>query len=373
MVRYILLAALLLVALALADHQTYPGTSTRPVLSDTEASAYTKEKYLEGWTPATIQTSTADYVVGSGSYGTIQEAVNAAIKAGGSTRKYIKIQPGKYTQAVLIPQTSVPITIYGTKGSPADVHIVLSQGANMKGSDYAKQVNPKGTDYKQGDPAWSMYNGCATKDTIGTSCSSVVWAKNDNFEIAYVTIENPSIDGQAVAARSDGDKQNWDYVNFYGFQDTLYVSGERAYFNSPTIKGDVDFIFGSASAVFENAQITARADRPRNTAVIFAPNTENKQKYGFLLVNSKITAESGIKSTKGAHLARSWDSSSSSSPNGQVVIRETEIDDVINVNAPYDPAATTGRAYSGNAATNRNLDDPKYNRFWEYKNTGSGA
>lgn len=62
-----------------ADHQTYPGTSSRPVLSDSEAESYTKENYLQGWTPEAIQTSQVDYLVGNGGYSTIQAAINAAI------------------------------------------------------------------------------------------------------------------------------------------------------------------------------------------------------------------------------------------------------------------------------------------------------
>ncbi|CAG9763027.1 unnamed protein product [Ceutorhynchus assimilis] len=370
MLHQIVLA--LLVAMAFADHQIWPGTSTRPILSDAEASKYTKQAYLQGWTPGTISTSRADYTVGSGGFSTIQAAVNAAINAGGTTRKYIKILPGTYNQAVLIPKTSVPITIYGTKGNPDDVQIVLSQGANLSGSEYAQQVNPNGAVYKDGDPAWSMYSSCAKKTKIGTSCSSIFWAKNDDFEIAYVTIENPSLDGQAVAARADGDKQNWNNINFYGFQDVLFASGKRIYFNKPIIVGDVDFIFGSASAVFEGAQIFARGDRPRDSAIIFAPNTESSQKYGFLVLNSKIMADINIKANMSCSLARAWDASSSKEPNGQVVIRETDIVDVVNLIAPYD-TATSGRKYAGNSATNRNLDDSRFNRFWEYKNVGAGA
>ena len=59
--------------------------------------------------------------------------------------------------------------------------------------------------------------------------------------------------------------------------------------------------------------------------------------------------------------------------NGQVVIRESEISDAINVNAPYSPAATSARPFSGNTNKNRILDDAHYNRFWEYKNHGAGA
>ncbi|CAG9763023.1 unnamed protein product [Ceutorhynchus assimilis] len=370
MLYEILLA--LLVAVVFANHQKAPGTSTRPVLTDAEASHYTKKAYLQGWTPGKISTNKADYTVGKGGFGTIQAAVNAAIKAGGTKRKYIRILPGTYKQAVLIPQTSVPITIYGTPGKPADVHIVLTQGASLSGSKYAQQVNPHGAFYKEGDPAWKMYHYCASRATIGTSCSGVVSAENDNFEIAYVKIENLCKDSQAVAANAHGDKQNWDHVHFYGYQDTLFTSGKRMYFNKPIITGDVDFIFGQASAVFEEAQIIARGDRPRDSAVIFAPNTPNSQKYGYLVLKSKITADNNIKAKKGCHLARAWDASGTVNPNGQLVIRETEIVDVVNVNAPWD-TATSGRKFAGNTAANRNLDDIHFNRFWEYKNTGAGA
>ncbi|MDN4163664.1 hypothetical protein, partial [Nocardioides abyssi] len=86
-------------------------------------------------------------------------------------------------------------------------------------------MNPSWAFFKVGDPACSIFLGCASKSAIGTTCSQVVWAANDNFEIAYLTIENPATDGQAVAARANGDKQNWDHVNFYGFQDTLLSDG----------------------------------------------------------------------------------------------------------------------------------------------------
>ncbi|XP_050298654.1 pectinesterase-like [Anthonomus grandis grandis] len=365
------LLAILLVSATYGSHQTYPGTTTRPILSDAEAALYTKEIFLNGWSPGNIQTTKYDYLVGSDGYSTIQEAVNAAINDGGTTRKYIKVEKGTYKQAVLIPKTTVPITIYGTPNTPTDVHIILSQSAAMTGSDYATQVNPDGTRYQSGDPAWSMYNYCASKETIGTACSAVFYSQNDLLEVAYITVENPSIAAQAVAVSTSGDKVHWDNVYLYGFQDTLYVGGSgRIYVNKATIKGDVDFIFGSAIAIFESAQIISRDDRPRTTSVVFAPNTPYNQKYGMLVINSNITADSGIEAKKGCSLARGWVSSSTA--NGQVIIRETEIADVINVDAPY-TTDTGGNSFSGNIDENRNLDDTSYNRFWEYKNTGSGA
>lgn len=105
---------------------------------------------------------------------------------GGTTRKYIKIEPGTYAAEVLIPQTTVPLTLYGTVGNPEDVRIVLTQPATMTGTEYANQVNPGGTVYQNGDPAWSMYNGCASKETIGK-----IWKpRNDKVVIKSVFRRN---------------------------------------------------------------------------------------------------------------------------------------------------------------------------------------
>lgn len=75
---------LFLVVASYASHQNYPGTSTRPILSDSEASLLSEANYLQGWNVEDITIpSQPDYVVGNGqAYTDIQAAVNAAINAG---------------------------------------------------------------------------------------------------------------------------------------------------------------------------------------------------------------------------------------------------------------------------------------------------
>ncbi|KAF7286528.1 hypothetical protein GWI33_004931 [Rhynchophorus ferrugineus] len=376
----LLLLVSCIVVLSYASHQNYPGTSTRPILSDWEASQYTESNYLNGWSPETINTWQADYTVGSGKqYSSIQEAVNAAIWAGGSTRKYIRIETGTYKETVYIPSTSVPITLYGGGGSPDDVQIVLSLSAQTTGTEYTNIVNPNWQRYKSGDPAYSMFEKCYQSATIGTSCSSVVWIKADNVQVANVKFENPSTAAQAVAVQTNGDKTHFENVHFYGFQDTLYLHAGKAYLNNVIIKGDVDFIFGSATAIFKNSQIIGRADRPRTSALMFAPSTDPNNSYGFLVVNCQLSAESKVASSTGLRLARAWDSGVSSgqyvpgvSPNGQLIIRDSSIAKGLNVNAPYQ-TSTSGRAFSTSTSSSRNLNDNNHNRFWEYNNSGDSA
>ncbi|ENN82081.1 hypothetical protein YQE_01541, partial [Dendroctonus ponderosae] len=378
------IVALLLLAVAYASAtQTSPGTSSRPILSSTEAASYTKAKYLQGWTPSTISTSTADYTVGSG-YSTIQAAVNAAINAGGTTRKYIKISAGTYSEVVYIPNTNVPLTIYGGGSAPANTVISLSLSATLTGTQYKSAV---GSLFSSGDPAYSIYSSCASKSAIGTSCSTVFWVQAPGVQIVNLTIENSSKNSgtdQAVAVQTNADKVQIHNARLLGHQDTLCSGSggttvQRSHVSDCYIAGDVDFVFGGGSTVFEGCTFHAVAGRSTE-AVVFAPDTAPSISYGYLVIDSTITGDTSFLTSKEVYLARSWDSGVSSSsdyvagtsPNGQVVIRESTIDGVVSTTAPY-TTATSGRAYSGNASSSRNLNNNSYNRFWEYGNSGDGA
>ncbi|CAG9772162.1 unnamed protein product [Ceutorhynchus assimilis] len=374
--------ALLIVSSSRAD-QTYPGTSTRPILNSAEASDYTKTSYLQGWLPETISTTAADFTVGgSGGFSTIQEAVNAAINTKSSNRQYIKINTGKYSQVVYIPNTDVPLTIYGT----SDVVISLSVSALLTGTEYQTLV---GGLFAPGDPAYETYVKCAIRTAIGTTCSSVFWVKAANVELINLTIENSSKNvgtDQAVALNINADKVQVSNSRLLGHQDTLYAgSGKsktlRNYFFNTYVEGDVDFVFGHASAVFEQCTFHVKDDRRNYSGIVFAPSTNPNNQYGYLVVGGTITGDGSWFRSQNVYLARSWDAGVKSeanyiagtSPNGQLVIRDTKIDAVVINLAPYNKAATSGRKFAGNNNTNRNLSDNNFNRFWEFNNSGSGA
>ncbi|MEN8906299.1 MAG: hypothetical protein ABF289_10120, partial [Clostridiales bacterium] len=63
-----------------------------------------------------------------------------------------------------------------------------------------------------------------------------------------------------------------------------------------------------------------------------------------------------------------------SSPNGQLVIRDSFIGKNYNRTFPwYSNAATSNREFISNIKEIRDLNDPNYNRLWEYNNRGPGA
>ncbi len=364
------------------NHQNYPGTVQRPILSKIEASKLNITQYLQGWIPEKIiKPLKADYIVGKNQkYTSIQSAVNALLKKNNSSQRiYIYVEPGIYTETVFIPNSNIPITIYSD--SADKVHIISTQNANMLVNDWIHQINPNGTRYKIGDPSWYMYNNCINNaknnnNKIGTQCTAVVWSQNKFLELKNITIENNAQNAQAIALSLNGDKAVLDSVYIKGYQDTLLVEGNnnKIYIQNSYISGYTDFVFGNATVVFNNCVFNIRLGHP--TPVIFAPNTSPTQYYGFLIINSNITGDTSIKL---AHLGRSWDSGikpnqyiPNKTSNGQILITNTNINNIININQPW-TTSTSGRIFKGNIDLKRDLNNNNYNRMWEYNNSGNGS
>jgi len=400
--------------------QFAPGTSSRPILSAAEVAGFTPERYFaqggalsapvnDPWQPLAIDLAGVkpDFIVGSGgSHATVQQAVNAAVTNGKKTRQFIKVLPGTYTGAVYVPIGTAPRTIYGAGAKPEDVNLQLKLDARVLPSVYVATVNPAGQ-FKAGDPAWTMYNTCATlpaNKVIDTPCSAAVWSQGDGFQLKNLTVTNAlldTVDGethQAVALRTDGDKTQLENIRVIGRQDTLLVNvGEaptaanklgtyptdkiaRVFMKDSYVEGDIDFVFGRANAVFDNCEFRVVSTRRQNSAIVFAPDTVPASSLGFLVINSRITGDKGFQGTARAKIGRSWDQGAGGtgyligkSPNGQIVIRDSFIDSSFNITNPWDQAATTNRKHTGNADPARKLDDPAFNRLWEFNNYGPGA
>jgi pectinesterase len=389
-----------------------PGTASRPVLSAAEASAFTPAAYFarsgtvaaptaDPWRPGPVAPPRrgADYVVGTASgsttgtataagYPSVQAAVNAAVLAGGTTRRYIKILPGSYQGAVLIPATAPPLTLYGAGADPAAVDLNLTVTAIMSPAQYAAAVNPSGQ-YAPGDPGYAMYTSCAGKTTATVGgCAAVVWSQAADLQLVNLGITNTLLDAggagtaQAVALRTDGDRTQLERTRLISRQDTFQLNTpdatliSRVSVRDSYIEGDVDYVYGRATAVFENDEfrsVTTR--RPAGNGFVFAPSTAPNWPFGFLVVRSRLTADAGYQAAPTAYLGRAWDAGAGTtgyipgtSPNGQLVIRDSLIGPGYRTLDPWAPAATTNRPFAGDAAVGRNLDDPAFNRLWEFHN-----
>ncbi len=364
-------------------------TATRPQLSSSQAATYTVAKYMaqagtvgslstDNWDPTggvgSISGFTANYTVaadGSAQYKTVQAAITAATNAGGTARKFISVKAGTYREIVCVPAAAPPITLYGLNATASNTVIVFNN-ANL---------TPKSSG--------SATHACASNasaTTVGTVASATVTVLAANFRARNLTISNDYVEGtysgsnqSAVALAARGDKAIFENLRLLGNQDTLYVGASsstvvtRSYFTGSFIQGDTDFIFGHGAAVFNASTIQYTAARKgSNASYIFAPSTRPGSSYGFLVTGSTLNSTGGASSNT-IYLGRAWDESVGSlsnyvngtSPNGQIVIRDSTLDGHIRKTAPWGPS-TVSRPYCSSNCTN------SANRFFEYNNGGAG-
>lgn len=380
-------------------------TPTRPQLASTEQSSYTMATFLDGWVPEDVCTpDRGDYVVGGkGAYATVQAAVNAAIEAGGTVRKYIEIQPGTYTGLVVIP-SGVPLTLFGsrdrreeecrdpecrhagrrhgdhrghgcgdgvTRNNASDVVLQLNAHDVMTGPELVLAVNDS-EDFGPSAPAKvsSYYNDCTTRAILGTNCTATVISYASNLEIKNLTILNsyqdddPNANGQNQAVaylNNGGDEVILDHVRLISFQDTLWLngSGKRTYVRNSFVSGDTDFIFGDMVGVFDRCDIHYVTTH-KTSGSITAPS-HLPTDFGFLFSGGAFTSDGGTINT--VYLGRQWPQNNNAST-GQTIIRGAWLDDHIRSLAPWKQWDSTHPIDYG-ATGNW--------RLAEYRNFGPGA
>lgn len=185
---------------------------------------------------------------------TIQMALDHAARPAGTGRLYLHIAPGVYRERVIVTQNSPRTTMLGMGAKPEDVVIVASQSATTAG---------------------------------GTFFSSTAEIYGPEFEADNLTFSNDAGNvGQAVAITVRSDRAVFKHCRFLGDQDTLFADFGRQYYTRSYVEGGVDFIFGNASAVFDDSEI--HVIRPGYIAAQSRTNPE--QSTGFVFHDVHITA-----------------------------------------------------------------------------------
>jgi pectinesterase len=193
---------------------------------------------------------------GSGTQTNLQDAINAAPDDG--TMPYtIFIKAGTYDGQFIVPKEKRMIKLVGEE--MADT--VLTGSLN--------QQDP------QQFPGRPFYNNAST----------VILA--DDFDAENITFQNTSGDhGQALALRTDGDRGIFKNCRFLGWQDTLLANNGRDYFTNCYVEGRVDFIYGSAAAVFDRCEIHSK-----NGGHVTAANTPQDKPFGFVFMDCNLTGD----------------------------------------------------------------------------------
>ncbi|WP_189215320.1 MULTISPECIES: pectinesterase family protein [Streptomyces] len=303
------------------------GTGPRSTIGTTAAAA-----------SATTLTVAKD---GSGQYTTVQAAVNA-VPANNPSRVVIAVRPGTYRELVKVPSNKPHVTIRGTGGSRNDTVIVYNNAAGTQ--------KPDGS------------------GTYGTSGSATVAVEADDFQARNLTItndfdeaRNQSLSGhQAVALRTAADKVFLDSVIVNGDQDTLLLDTAakdrpgRVYLTNSYVTGNVDFVFGRATAVIDRSVLTLKKRWDGSSGgYVTAPSTAANRK-GFLINRSTVN---GDVSASSFYLGRPWHAGGDAALDPQTTVRES----------------TLSAAIKSTPWTDMSGFSWKDDRFAEYRNTGPGS
>jgi pectinesterase len=229
---------------------------------------------------------------GSADYARIQDAVDS-IPAGSTEETRIHIRNGVYKEKLVIDKPFVRLI-----GEDRKRTIITYD-------DYALKAWPDG----------ELYH---------TFHSYTLFIGADDCSAESLTIKNTAGPGesvgQALAAYVDADRVMIRDCRLLGYQDTLFTGPlppaprERGSFGGPSdrlprrpvrqyyercwIEGDVDFIFGSATAVFDRCEI-----RSRRRGWITAASTPKDAQYGYVFVDCRL---SGDAPSQSVYLGRPW-------------------------------------------------------------------
>ena len=216
---------------------------------------------------------------------TISEAlIDAAQNWGNPVTIYVA--PGIYREKIVVKQPS--LTLVGTGDSANQTVIVWGDGAKEMLSDGKR----------------------------GTFRTSTFRTDTHDFTARNLTFQNDcgpgNRAGQGLAVYADGDCLFFDDCRFLGWQDTLFTAplpakefspggfhgpkefstreNGRQYYRNCYIEGEVDFIFGSATAYFDHCQIHSLDIGYDINGFATAASTPEGQEYGYVLNECRFTS-----------------------------------------------------------------------------------
>ncbi|KAL3508119.1 hypothetical protein ACH5RR_033501 [Cinchona calisaya] len=226
--------------------------------------------------PASIKPNAVIAQDGSGTFKTIRDAINAVPK-NNTTPFVILIKAGVYKDVIEIPRRVNNVVIMG------------------EGPNVTKITGNKNF-----------------VDGIGTFHTATVAINGDECILRDIGIENSAgaEKHQAVALRVSGDKSIIYNCQIDGYQDTLYSHSYRQYYRDTTISGTIDFIFGDATAVFQNCKMVVRRPLDNQACMVTAQGRNNSRSTGAIVFqNCSIVADPAFLAVNPplkAYLGRPW-------------------------------------------------------------------
>lgn len=203
---------------------------------------------------------------GTGDYMFIQDAIDA-MRVFPLARITLRIKNGVYNEKIELPSNKTDVT--------------------MVGESVEKTII-----------TFNDYSGRGKLNTFNSYTAKISGSRFVAENITFVNSAGPV--GQAVALHVESDKAVFKNCRFIGNQDTIYAGGENArqYYVNCYIEGTTDFIFGPATAVFQQCIIRAKSN-----SFITAANTPEGNRFGFVFIDCRIEADSAVSKL---YLGRPW-------------------------------------------------------------------
>lgn len=203
---------------------------------------------------------------GSGDYKYIQDAIDA-MRVYPLKRITLYIKNGVYNEKIVLPSDNTDVTFIGESVDKTIIN----------------------------------FNDYSGRGKLNTFTSYTAKISGNRFMAENITFLNSAGSvGQALALYVDADKAVFKNCRFLGNQDTVFCGGENArqFFLDCYIEGTTDFIFGPATAVFQNCTV-----REKTNSFITAANTPQGKEFGFVFLDCRIVADSSVSKI---YLGRPW-------------------------------------------------------------------
>ncbi|KAB8288909.1 pectinesterase family protein [Bifidobacterium avesanii] len=243
---------------------------------------------------------------GSAGFATIGAAIDHLMSLDdGLAPAEIRVAPGEYRERLVIRRPNLTIT---AAGGPRSARIVFGLGGRMP--------SPDGQGGK-----------------LGTFRTATVLVDAHDVTLRGLAIENDAGDGrevgQAIALYADGDRIVVDDCALLGRQDTLFTGPlppkeiepfgflgpkrlaprtvGRQLYRRCLIAGDVDFIFGSARAYFEECEIRSLDRGEEINGYATAASTPEGEPYGYVFDRCRFTTDPAAPAAPDSvYLGRPW-------------------------------------------------------------------
>ena len=209
---------------------------------------------------------------GSGDFTSVQAAFDA-VPSNNHTPVTIYVKDGLYTEKLHLDSTKNNVTLIGQDRFKT----ILTY------DDHTGKVVAPG-------------------DTINTRTSHSFLMAANSFTAKNITFQNNAgfYAGQAVAVEVRGDKAAFIDCRIVGNQDILFTNNpnSREYYRNCYLEGTTDFIFGDATAFFDQCRIHSK----KNSHVT-AASTPKDHPFGYVFYDCELTGDTTVTN---ASLGRPW-------------------------------------------------------------------